>query len=454
MTNWLCTYLEETFRLNHVFSEVLSIVLLVVLIVLAAFIAYRIKNHIYNRFEDKTVRTKYINSLVTVLIIWVALLGLVAVMGYGANIGRALFGSAGIMVAIIGFAGQSVIADVVAGMMLGWSHPFRLNDRIMLQSSGISGTIRDITIRHVVIHQFDGIYVIVPNSELAKEIITNNSYNKDYTASYLEIPISYDSDVKRAMRIVHNVVVSSRYTIPYKEENPEGKNAAVYLHGYADSALVLRTIVWTHNSDDNYMACSEIRMKVKEEFEKNGIEIPYSFLNVVDRTQKAEPVEFSDIAEVDRDASEDAKIERMLNKIDAFSKANDIKGVEAMRLRLVSEEMISMIRQAVGTATNIDMWPRIIKRSVEIRFMVNVDEVKTGRLSLIAAGNRGLLGKIQSIVREANGKDSEWSMKEEQKTEPQNLEKSIIEKYSDDIRIAVKNKKMIITLVRNLKINH
>ena len=142
--------------------------------------------------------------------------------GYTNDLGRVLLGSTGLVIAIIGFAAQATIGDVIAGIMIGISKPYKRGDRLTIEGTGVSGTVRDMTIRHTVIHRFDGLYEIVPNSVMNSSIVQNDSYNGELTGSYLEIGISYDSDIRTAMKIIHDAVIGCRYTVEYAGDNPEG----------------------------------------------------------------------------------------------------------------------------------------------------------------------------------------------------------------------------------------
>ena len=78
---------------------------------------------------------------------------------------KALFQGTTVLAAIAGFAAQPVIADLICGVMLSSTRPFDMGDRIELED-GISGIVKDITLRHVVLQGVDTIDLIIPNSKL------------------------------------------------------------------------------------------------------------------------------------------------------------------------------------------------------------------------------------------------------------------------------------------------
>ncbi len=450
MLQYCTEYLSKS--MPPLLAELLAAVILFVLVMACTLAAVRIKNLVFRKFiTGRAIHWKYINSLLTVFIFFMGFLVLGAAFGYTNSMNRVLFGSAGILVAIIGFAAQSVISDIVAGFILGWSHPFDIGDKVTLEKSGISGSIRDITIRHVVIHQFDGIYVVVPNSVMNQEIITNCSYKKALTAAELEFNISYDSDIKKAMKIIHGVVETSRYTVSYTDENPEGKNAAVYITELGNSSVRLRTVIWTHNSDDNFMARSEITYRVKKAFEENGIEIPYPYTNIVQRKYVEKEISAEEPAEEKQKNVTDRKMAEILDKADAFSKANGLSKKYSGQIRLLTEESVLLLRKATGK-TSCDFWPRFMKNHVELSFSVSVQDVRNLGTIMDLSTDRpnSILHRIREMLASRDKKEKEWSLTEETPVKEELLERSILENISDDIRISVQNQKLNLTIIKNL----
>ena len=431
----------------------LSAFLLFGIVMAFSLAAVKIKNLVFRKFiRDRSIHWKYINSLLSAGIFFLGFCMLGTAYGYTKSMNRVLFGSAGLLVAIFGFAAQPVISDIVAGFVLGWSHPFDLGDKVALGKSGISGSIRDITIRHVVIHQFDGLYVIVPNSVMNQEIITNNTYKKTLTASELEFTISYDSDIRKAMRIIHGVVETSRYTVPYTDENPEGKNAAVYITNFGDSSVKLRTVIWAHNSDDSFMAKSDILFRVKKAFEENGVEIPYPFMNVVQRDYIEREISGNEPGEEKPDIK-DKKMARILDKADDFSKANGLSRKDSGQVRLLTEEAVILLRKATGK-TSIDFWPRILKKRAELSFFVSVQDIRhmSSIWDLTPEKQNGILRRIREMLMSRDKRNEEWSMSGDSAVNEDALERSILENLADDIRISVQDQKLKLTIIKELSV--
>ena len=105
-----------------------------------------------------------------------------------------LFQSASLMVAVIGFAAQAVLADVIAGMVLSFAKPFDVGERIVLENMGIAGIVENITMRHTVIRAYDGSRVLVPNSVVNKQVLRNSNFDGNVIGTFLEISVAYEAD--------------------------------------------------------------------------------------------------------------------------------------------------------------------------------------------------------------------------------------------------------------------
>jgi len=451
--------------------------LAVLLAVAITLICIRLNHLLFNRvFGQNELLKKFAKSLLDLLFIILGILLIGLFFGTGPSMARVLLGSTGLVVAIIGFAAQSALGDVIAGIMIGISRPFKLGDRIELESSGISGTIRDMSIRHTVLHRFDGLYVIVPNSVLNKEIVHNYSYRGELTGSYLEFDISYASDIPKAMKIIHDAVAGNRYAVEYPGDNPEHKTAAVYVTGFLSSSVHLRTTVWARSSDENFLACSAIRVRVKQEFERQGIEIPYNFMNVVMRENTPAEKKRSSGGADDADAEsvtltvgeENETLQAVFSQVESFCKKYRISRKESMYIRMLSEELMAMMKSQTGSFDG-KFWIDMKGHTAQIRVQTEAildDKAKRRLMSVsstpVKSGN--MMDMIRSVYddyrlgRRGSGAGI-WSLKGSQQNAPAaskdadpmaNLEKSIIERLADDVQISISENKVQMIIFKRL----
>jgi len=89
------------------------------------------------------------------------------------RLATAILASTAILAAVVGFAAQHTIANVVAGVMLAVSQPFRIGDRIRFEEA--EGRVLDITLSYTYVDPGDGTAVVIPNQLLAEGIVHNLS---------------------------------------------------------------------------------------------------------------------------------------------------------------------------------------------------------------------------------------------------------------------------------------
>ena len=426
-----------------------------------AFLVMKLNRFLFKRvLGENELRQKFMYSFARFLILLSGVLLLGIFFGSSRDLGKVLLGSTGLLVAIVGFAAQSAIGDIVAGFMISITHPFEVGDKITLHNAGIAGTIRDMTIRHTVIHRFDGLYVIVPNSVMNTEILHNDSYKNGLTASYLEFDISYDSDIATAMKIIHNAVIACRYTVEYAGDNPEGRRAAVYMTGFDASSIKLRTTVWARNADESFMACSDIMIRVKENFEKYGVEIPYNFLNVVSREYTAaENVHSFELKQIYGNTTDD-----VMRSVQSFCDAYRLKKRAADQLILLAEELMGIMKHYSMQESyfNISMNENTAEMSLKLLNETGSHDSRKSLMSLSTVGTplTGLTDVIRNLLgsyKSGGFVDDQWSLSKYREeisagnVSQADIGKSILVNIADDIRVNSKDGEFEIIIYKKVR---
>jgi small-conductance mechanosensitive channel len=89
------------------------------------------------------------------------------------RVATAILASTAVVAAIIGFASQHTIANMVAGVMLAVSQPIKIGDRICFEE--VEGRVTDITLSYTYVNPGDGTAVVIPNQMLVDGIVHNLS---------------------------------------------------------------------------------------------------------------------------------------------------------------------------------------------------------------------------------------------------------------------------------------
>lgn len=84
-----------------------------------------------------------------------------------------ILASTAVLAAIVGFAAQHTIGNMVAGVQLAVSQPIRIGDRVTFED--VEGRVTDITLSYTYVDPGDGTSVVIPNQLLVEGIVHNRS---------------------------------------------------------------------------------------------------------------------------------------------------------------------------------------------------------------------------------------------------------------------------------------
>ncbi|MCL2361859.1 MAG: mechanosensitive ion channel family protein [Defluviitaleaceae bacterium] len=188
----------------------------------------------------------------------------------------AILAGSGILALTIGLAAQESLGNFFNGLFISVSRPFEVGDRVHLINADITGFIEDISIRHTVIRTLTNSRIIVPNSIMNKELIENSNFCTPQAAAFIDVIITYNSDVNVASEIIARVIgthpdfVDTR-TEEQKENTPM---VPVLVRALGLYGVELRARMWT--AEINFIANSDVRKSILREFEAAGVRIASS----------------------------------------------------------------------------------------------------------------------------------------------------------------------------------
>jgi small conductance mechanosensitive channel len=267
----------------------------IISVIVIAFGLSRILRWAINRSFSKSTqnykvdltRLRFFKNALT-FIIWLVATGtIISLIPQLKHLAITLFAGAGILVAIIGFAAQEAFSNIIGGVFIVIFRPFRVGDMIKVGSQNY-GVVEDITLRHTIILNFENKRVVVPNSVINSETITNDSIGDTIVCRYIEIGISYDSDVQTAIKIIQEE--SIKHPKSFDHRSPKEKKTVdqveVRLTSFGDFSVNLRAYVWTKDPMNAMRMHSDINKAIKVRFDNEGIVIPYPHRTVIMKEEK------------------------------------------------------------------------------------------------------------------------------------------------------------------------
>lgn len=281
----LSAWEHQVFSMGFVNTLILiGVVCAVVVIVLKL-----LKRFFNQKFGSNMVFFNHlINALVVIIAVFAVLMTIEPLKQFAAT----LLASSGIVAVVVGLAAQEAFGNLFSGISIGLSHPFKVGDYIEISGQNLCGHVMEMHLRHTVIRDTDRQLIVVPNSVLNKNIIRTTPSTGGYICNHLNITISYQSDIERALGILEQCVLAhpDHMDIRTPEEKAAGKPAArARVVDFGDFGIQLRICVWTQDAIIALYALSDIRRTVKQEFDRCGIEIPYPYQNVIIREDLEKP---------------------------------------------------------------------------------------------------------------------------------------------------------------------
>lgn len=179
----------------------------------------------------------------------------------------AVIGAAGLA---IGLALQGTLSNVAAGVMLILFRPIKIGDFVEVADQ--MGTVKAISLNFTELADLSNVQVIVPNSEVWGNIITNYSTNDRRRAEWT-FGVGYGANLKQAEEIIRETIMADARS--HAEPEP-----FVQVTNLGDSSVDFLVRVWC-DASAYFVYRADITRKVKEALDAGGVDIPFPTRTVI-----------------------------------------------------------------------------------------------------------------------------------------------------------------------------
>lgn len=166
----------------------------------------------------------------------------------------------------IGFGLQNVVNNFVSGLILLYERPIRVGDVIDVGTT--MGTVSHIGIRSSTVTTFQGAEVVLPNSTLVSNQLTNWTLSSRLRRLEIDVGVAYGSDPGMVQEVL---LAAARSNDGVLSDPPP---SALFM-GFGDSALAFQLRCWTGQFDRYVIIASEVRAAVAARLDAAGIAIPF-----------------------------------------------------------------------------------------------------------------------------------------------------------------------------------
>ena len=167
-----------------------------------------------------------------------------------------------------GFGAQNIINNFISGWILMWERPIKIGD--FLEMGDVRGTVEAINTRSTRIRRVDGVHLLVLNSYLLENTVTNWTLMDKLVRTSVVVGVAYGSDVRLVTRLIEQAA----------DDHPDVlKEPAhvVIFDDFGDSALVFDLNVWLFATAERglRMIRSDLRYRIDELFRQNDVVISF-----------------------------------------------------------------------------------------------------------------------------------------------------------------------------------
>ena len=230
---------------------------------LSRFLRFVLQEDIYPRIDLAPGLSYATSSLLNYIILALGFVAGLGVLGVDFNKVSVLAGAFGVG---IGFGLQSIVNNFVSGLILLFERPIHVGDTVDV--GNLQGTVRRIGIRASVIHTGAGADIIIPNSHLVTDRVTNWTLSDRLRRVDLPIGVNYGADPKKVIELLEQVARA------HKDVLPEPAPRALFM-AYGDSSINFELRVWPSHFNQAAQVKSDLGSAVYDAVKAAGMSFPF-----------------------------------------------------------------------------------------------------------------------------------------------------------------------------------
>ena len=194
-----------------------------------------------------------------------------------------IFSGAGILAAIIGFAAQAALSNLIAGAFIVIFRPFRVGDYIKLDETRV-GIVEDITLRHTVINNFENKRLIIPNSVISTDSVLNHTIEDSHVLSFNNFKLGIKANIDLARQIIQEEAIKLPTVIDFRTPEQvmaDAEQVDVRVIDIHPDHIHLRAYVWLNEPFREFKTKCALKEAVHKRFLAEGVQLPIPIHKVI-----------------------------------------------------------------------------------------------------------------------------------------------------------------------------
>lgn len=247
------------------------VILAIVVYIVASKLIHKLCRFIVASMKKANVDTgvtQFVSSVVKAALYCLLVVSIATSFGVKESSIAALVASGGVA---IGLALQGGLSNLAGGMIILALKPFVVGDYIIENTDKQEGTVVRIDLFYTTLSTVDNRRITIPNGTLTNASIVNVTA-QDKRQLDLKVQISYNSDLKKAKKILEDMLYNEKRII-------QEDGVHVFVDNLAADGVMLGLRAWV-GSDDYWDTRWGLNEKIKLTFDEEGIELPYTQMDV------------------------------------------------------------------------------------------------------------------------------------------------------------------------------
>jgi small conductance mechanosensitive channel len=266
---------------NNVFLENLAVILIILLI---AYVLSWLMRGVLDKLIQPAMEAlavdptnfNFFKNAVSFTIYTFAVIQIFFIIPSLTHLGTTLFAGAGILAAIVGFASQAALSNIISGIFIVIFKPFRVGDFIKINNDTY-GSVEDITLRHVIINGPENRRIVIPNSIISTQTIINSTLVEEKIATQIDLTLALEANIDQVIALMQEIAQQHPDCLDNRSEEDKANEKlpiVVRMIDLKSDGFTLRAVVWAKDSTTAASMKSDLLKAYKEAFEQ--AHIPFS----------------------------------------------------------------------------------------------------------------------------------------------------------------------------------
>jgi small conductance mechanosensitive channel len=225
-------------------------------LLVAVVVARLLDRAIARRGLDPGQATRYrvLRRSIAAVVLGVGVLSALLVIPQVRAVAGGILASSAVLAIVIGFASQRTLGNFIAGLLIAFTQPLRLGDRVEI--GGEAGVVEEIGLTYTFIRTDDDARVVIPNEKLASDTIRNSTIRSREKLAEITVQVPLNHDLSAVIDVL-------------RRELPGERSEAVV--SALDDAATITIRAWAPDAEEAERLAGELRLRAHERLREAGV---------------------------------------------------------------------------------------------------------------------------------------------------------------------------------------